>query len=101
MRMPKVDTSVCVLFPIIHVWFSGLALAWLHKAAGTLNNLCVEHVRGLTLWYYGTLQIEVRDMGFPRSILDIIALHKVESTSFPQRLSVVLTSTTIYLQSSR
>ena len=28
---------VCVVLPIIHMRFSGLALAWLHKAASTLN----------------------------------------------------------------
>jgi len=28
---------VCVLLSIIHMQFSGLALAWLHKAASTLN----------------------------------------------------------------
>ena len=28
---------VCILLPIIHMRYSGLALAWLHKAASTLN----------------------------------------------------------------
>ena len=46
--------------------------------------------------YYGTLQIDVRDMGFPQSILDIIALHKVESTPFPQRFVVALTRQSEY-----
>ena len=30
---------VCVLLTIIRMWFSGLALAWLHKAASTLKAL--------------------------------------------------------------
>ena len=29
---------VCVVLPIIRMQFSGLALAWLHKAASTLNS---------------------------------------------------------------
>ena len=28
---------VCVVLPIIRMWFSRLALAWLHKAANTLK----------------------------------------------------------------
>ena len=28
---------VCIVLPIIRMWFSGLALAWLQKAASTLK----------------------------------------------------------------
>ena len=46
--------------------------------------------------YYGTLQVDVRDMGFPQSILDIVALHKVQSTPFPQQFAVALTRQSEY-----
>jgi len=43
-----------------------------------------------------SLQIDVKDMGFPRSISEINTLHKAESTPFPPQFAVSLTRQSEY-----
>ena len=48
------------------------------------------------LWWCVALQIDIKDMEFPKCISEVIAQHKTEQSPFPPRIGVSLTRQSEY-----